>query len=152
MSVVHLVREPGSWASSNTAFRAPTVFWPFIDFVPLAKPYPHPRPAGWSGLSELERAVWRRRFCNERILALRPQCQSYAIVRYEDLFSSNPNQRAATLHNLLSQLPVDFDGDTSSIDMSMTVNPSPPATLGGVDKAAIQAICGDLMPEFGYGD
>ena len=149
---MHLVREPGSWARSITAFRASKYFRPLIDFVPLAKPFPHPRPAGWSRLSELERALWRWRFCNERILALRPHCQSYAIVRYEDLFSTSPNQRGVALHSLLNHLPIDFDGDVSSIDMSTSVNPAPRATLGTLDKAAIRTICGDLMPVFGYGD
>ena len=73
-------------------------------------------------------------------------------MRYEDLFSASPNQRAVALHGLLSQLPIDFDGDVSSVDMSTSVNPAPQVNVGTLDKAAIKAICGDLMPVFGYGD
>ncbi len=151
LHVVHLVREPVSWARSICAFGASERYRAMIDFVPFAKPLPQPLPAGWSGLGELERALWRWRFCNQRILRLRPNSRSYAIVRYEDLFASDSDRRAAALRDLLGRLPVDFHGEAFFVDTSVRANPAPPATVAEtLDAAKVRAICGELMATFGY--
>ncbi len=152
LHVVHLVREPASWARSIVSFGASKHYRAIIDFLPFAKPYPVPRPDGWAALDELERALWRWRFCNEQILALRPRCESYTIVRYEDLFSADPAQRQAALRDLFSQLPVTLEANLSIVDTSTRVNPAPRSPApGDISDAALRAICGDLMATLGYG-
>ncbi len=152
LHVVHLVREPASWARSIVSFGASKHFRAIIDFVPFAKPYPVPRPDGWAALGELERALWRWRYCNEQILALRSRCDSYIIVRYEDLFSADAAQRQAALRGLFSQLPETLEGDLSIVDTSTRVNSAPRfLATAGISDTALRAICGDLMATFGYG-
>ncbi len=149
--VVHLVRRPLSWAESIASFRASKPFRPLIRFVPFAKPYPHPRPKGWAQLNELERALWRWRFCNEQIQTLIPYAQSYTVLRYEDLFARDPERRDAGLKAFLKQLPIDFDGRLPEADFGARANPKPAtAERLSVEEARVEAICGKLMANFGY--
>ena len=150
LDVVHLVREPLSWAHSITAFRASKRFRWLIDHVPFAKPYPHPRPPGWSQLDELERALWRWRFCNERIRALRSHCRRYLVIRYEDLFASDPAQRAGAFDELLAFLPVDCKAGLE-VDTANRANAAPKVGRpGDPSRDKVRSICGPLMADFGY--
>ncbi len=153
LNVVHLVRDPLSWAQSVMAFRASSSFRWLIDYLPLAKSYPYPRPAGWSGLGELERTLWRWRISNEQIAALRPHCQNYAIIRFEDLFGADSERRAAARGELLRRLPVKGNGASAQLDFSHRANASPerPARPS-VSEEQVRAICGPLMATFGYDD
>ena len=149
-NVVHMVRQPATWAQSITAFGASARYRAVIDFIPFAKPYPHPRPQGWSGMSETERALWRWRVCNERILALRSQCAAYALVRYEDVFSNDADRRAESLAEVLRLMPVRPTSRTASIDMSERHNPAPNARVAAVAPDIVRVVCGELAGQFGY--
>ena len=150
-SVVHLVRQPLSWADSIASFRASKPFRPLIRFVPFSKPYPQPRPQGWTRLNELERALWRWRFCNEQIRMLRPHAQAYSVLRYEDLFSGDAKRREASLAEFLYLLPIGFDGRLPEADFGTRANPKPASARPlPVDKARVETICGELMSDFGY--
>nr|MDJ0980998.1 hypothetical protein [Kiloniellales bacterium] len=117
----------------------------------FAKPYPHPRPKGWAKLNELERALWRWRFCNEQIQTLIPYAQSYTVLRYEDLFARDPERRGAGLKAFLKQLPIDFDGRLPEADFGARANPKPAtAERLSIEEARVEAICGELMANFGY--
>lgn len=152
-SIVHMVREPLSWATSIASFRASKPFRSLIRFVPFAKPYPHPRPEGWPSLNELERALWRWRFCNERIRSLRPHSRHYTVLRYEDIFSEDPERRSRSLGQLLIHLPVGFDGSLPNADFAARANPKPVTSHAfSISEARVKAICGDLMSCFGYAE
>ncbi len=149
LRVVHMVRDPASWAQSLVSFKASTRFRPMIDYVPFAKPYPSPRPEGWGRLSEYERALWRWNWCNERIEAIRAECSAYAVVRYEDLFSDKPGDTETTLERICSTLGLPVPGDIGTDDMNQRINAKPPADVDQ-DKTAAKRICGSLARGYGY--
>jgi len=149
-NVVHIVRQPSTWAQSITAFGASARYRALIDFVPFAKPYPHPRPPGWSGMAEAERALWRWRACNERILAVRPQCAGYTLVRYEDIFSGNPALRAQAFGQLMQLMPGNPASGAASIDPAERHNPAPNAKVAAPAPEVVRTVCGDLACQFGY--
>ncbi len=149
LHVVHMVRDPASWAQSLVSFKASDKFRPLIDFVPFAKPYPSPRPDGWGKQSEYERALWRWRWCNERIEAIRSLCHSYTVIRYEDLFSEDPGEAQATIGVICATLGLQHLGQIDRDEMNRRVNAKPPSAVG-VDKAAAKRICGDLAGGYGY--
>lgn len=149
-TVIHMVRHPATWAQSITAFGASSPFRAIIDYIPFAKPYPRPRPAGWSAMEEQERALWRWRECNDRILALRPKCAGYALVRYEDLFSADVDLRAAAFEQVAQMIPGDPVDQKSSIDTAERHNPRPGSKIAALPPGMVQAVCGDLARRFGY--
>ena len=149
-NVVHMVRQPATWAQSITAFGASARYRTVIDFIPFAKPYPCPRPRGWNGMTETERALWRWRVCNERILALRSQCAAYALVRYEDVFSNDAGRRAESFAQVLRLMPGNPASRTASIDLSERHNPAPNAKVAAVAPDTVRAVCGELAGQFGY--
>lgn len=149
-NVVHMVRQPAAWSQSITAFGASARYRAVIDFIPFAKPYPNPRPQGWRGMTEIERALWRWRVCNERILALRPQCAAYALVRYEDVFSSDPGRRAEAFGKVLRLMPGNPTSRMASIDPSERHNPRPNAKVAALTPEIVRMVCGDLAGQFGY--
>ncbi|MBS7670773.1 hypothetical protein [Croceicoccus gelatinilyticus] len=97
LRVVHMVREPGDWAISISDFKASARFRDVINHVPFAKPYPSPRPPGWGNRPEIERALWRWHWCNSRIEDLKPHCEAYSLVRYEDVFSTDLESASETI-------------------------------------------------------
>ncbi len=163
LSVVHMTRDPRTWVPSIETFKASGYRRHLIDFVPYAKPEPAPRPDGWSRLDPTERALWRWRYCNERILELEPHCRRYARVRYEDVFSPDPAVRSASVGRILETLGIAGDeagapeADHAWFDTSVRVNVTPGAPdarserPAAPDEAALQAICGPLAAAFGYG-
>ncbi|MTI05381.1 hypothetical protein E1180_07615 [Roseibium denhamense] len=149
LRVVHMVRDPATWAHSISSFKASSTFRPIIDLVPFAKPYPTPRPRNWSKLSDYERALWRWNWCNNRILELRDQCTAFTIVRYEDLFNADANKTVSALNGICNTLalspPDQFDLDS----LAKRLNPKPDKGLVA-DPLAASRICGELAREFGY--
>jgi len=151
LRVVHMVREPASWAQSITAFRASEQYRGIIDFLPFAKPYPAPRPPGWRQLNDFEKALWRWRWCNERIVNLRSACDAYVVVRYEELFSENIAEREAVIASIFETLDLPKVGRIDWPAYSTRINPRPPDDIQ-VDQEATQRICGALARELGYAD
>jgi hypothetical protein len=149
LRIVHMVRDPATWAVSMATFKARTQFRHVIDYIPFAKPYPVPRPEGWRGLGEYERALWRWNWCNERINQLRPIADAYALVRYENLFASEPEARIAALETIGTTL--DLPGRLADVraDMADRANPSP-GKGHNIDRPTAKRICGQLARDYGY--
>lgn len=153
LHVVHMVREPAGWARSITTFKASRKFRGVVDYVPFAKPYPSPRPARWQDLDDYERALWRWNWCNERILAIREQCDDYALVRYEDLFSSSPATRQDAISTIFQTLALGPTPVVEQTSMNERVNPAPDkGEIIDPDGAVAREICGLLARRFGYDD
>lgn len=149
LRVVHMVREPGDWANSMTNFKASARFRDVIDYVPFAKPYPSPRPQGWAKLPEIERALWRWHWCNRLIENLKPHCEAYALVRYEDLFSTDPQVVSRTVKLASETLNLREPLRLEASDLSHRANPSRgEKRRPGQDK--IDRICGELASSYGY--
>ncbi len=149
-NVVHLTRSPLSWAHSMTKFKASRRFRPVIDFIPFSKPYPSPRPPGWLKLTELERQLWRWRYCNERILQVRTTCRQYTRVRYEELFASSADVRRSTAQMIVDACQL---SPVRHIDPDhwQRVNPAPHSERRDtISEEKVREVCGNLMSEFGY--
>lgn len=150
LKVIHVVREPLSWARSIGAFKASEGVRPFFAMIPFAIPYPHPRPKGWRQFSQLERDLWRWRFCNENILANKASYQSYTLIRYEDLFGDDEVRRIA-LNKLMAALPLSSPEMPSNAAFSGAINKAPKTKQSNnIDPCIVRAICGDLMDAFEY--
>lgn len=147
--VVHMVREPGSWARSICTFKASERFRGVVDYVPFSKPYPAPRPAGWGRLSAFEKALWRWNWCNERILAIRDKAAGYAVVRYEDMFSDDLATRQTALTTVFETLDLALPAGIDWEAMKTRLNPAPPGEME-IDRAAVAAISGPLAAALGY--
>jgi hypothetical protein len=145
-SLVHAVRDPRTWVPSIRKFRAAGIRRHLIDYTPFANPYPVPRPPGWLAMPRDERALWRWRYCNEQILALRPHARRFAQIRYEDLFGDPAEQ---TIRTVLSTMGLPSD-DVSWFDTSTRTNPAPEGARIEVSEEDVQRICGDLLSQFGY--
>ena len=148
LRIVHMVRDPASWAVSMTAFKASTKFRHVIDYVPFAKPYPSPRPKGWSRLPEIEKALWRWTWCNSRIMKLKALTPHYCVVRYEDLFASG-GARSAILSDVVKTLDLDYAGTFDAAPFSERRNPAP-GTVAPPSPEAVARICGPLAKGLGY--
>jgi hypothetical protein len=150
-NIVHMVRAPLSWAKSITQFRASPRFRPWFNLLPYAKPYPWPRPAGWADMPELEKALWRWRFCNENILRAKSHGQRYAMIRYEDMFSRDRSVSLPAFQKIADLLPVSRDINLAALGHETKLNPSPkaaePQTL---PPERVRDICGELVAIFGY--
>jgi hypothetical protein len=149
LRIVHMVRDPASWAVSISTFKASTRFRALIDHVPFAKPYPTPRPRGWGALSEYERALHRWRWCNERISGLRSTATAYSLVRYEDLFSGKSELETEALGKIAQTLGLPADLVATDDAMSSRANPSE-GPGPDIDLSAAHRICGDLARTYGY--
>ena len=147
--VVHLVREPHSWVESIRRFRASGFRRHVIDFVPLATPFPAPRPPGFFWATEATRALWRWRYCNEQILELGQKIQHFATIRYEDLFSTDPPTRGVALEAILRTLELPSD-DLTWFDTREIRNPAPARPPIAIDAEPLQEICGPLLMRLGY--
>jgi hypothetical protein len=151
--VVHLVREPMSWARSLLSFGAAGWRRPLIGFVPYSAPYPSPRPAGWLELGPMERALWRWRYCNEQIGALEAASVRYRVIRYEDLFSADTVIRGRAFRDVLHGTGLEQVVDDDRLDISQRMNASNGAPEGSLPVAGgrVQEICGALLTRYGYG-
>ena len=149
LRIVHIVRSPGEWAQSMSTFKASTRYRHVIDYVPFAKPFPAPRPAGWGKLTPFEKNLHRWIWCNRRIAALEPVAEAYVLVRSEDVFSSNQARRDEALARIFKVLDLPQPDDLKPEAFNRRVNPSP-AGANLRDADAEREICGPAAAEFGY--
>jgi hypothetical protein len=149
LRIVHMVRDPASWAASITTFKASNRFRGVIDHIPFAKPYPAPRPRGWRDLDAYERALWRWNWCNRRVGDLSPLAEAYAVVRYEDLFSATDEARARALSTIAATLGLPGQLEFRPGDMDVRANASD-GDGPGMDREAARRICGELARGYGY--
>lgn len=147
--VVHLVRDPETWAHSMTVFKASSRFRDVIDYIPFSKPYPSPRPAGWSHLSAGEKALWRWVWCNKRLGELEDSVAAYRVIKFEDLFGSDGDRRQAASAELCETLALN-----QSFPENFDVNPANrnPRPAGNVEIApeAVRRICAELAEKYHY--
>lgn len=149
LRIVHVVREPGGWAQSMTTFKASNRFRHVIDYVPFAKPFPAPRPAGWRGLSPFAKNLHRWVWCNRRIATLASKAEAYALVRSEDVFSSEAAERDAAMARVFDVLQLEPPVNIDPAEFGQRINPAP-AGANLRDTAAERAICGAAAAVFGY--
>ncbi|MBX7539667.1 hypothetical protein [Qipengyuania sphaerica] len=149
LHVVHMVREPGDWATSITNFKASTRFRDVIDHVPFAKPYPSPRPEGWSAMPEIERALWRWQWCNSNIAKIAPRCEAYSLVRYEHLFSSDHATVRHTVDTVSRTLGMARPLTLDPADLDRRANPSQ-GDQARPAQDVIDRICGPQAARYGY--
>lgn len=149
LRIVHMVRAPGDWAQSMTTFKASTRYRHIIDYVPFAKPFPTPRPTGWSGLSPFEKSLHRWNWCNNRIAALACVAQSYTLVRSEDVFGTDVALRDSAVQRIFETLQLDLPEALNADEFQTRVNPAP-AGADLRDAQAERAICGATAAGFGY--
>lgn len=149
LRVIHMIREPGDWAVSITNFKASTRFRDVIDHIPFAKPYPSPRPKNWSEYTEIERALWRWKWCNSLIEKLKPHCEAYALVRYEDLFSTDLQVVRQTVDLACETLNLREPLRLEASDLSHRANPSR-GEKRRPEQDKIDRICGELASSYGY--
>jgi hypothetical protein len=152
LHVVHMVREPRSWAASILKFKASGIWKHVIEAIPYAIPYPAPRPPQWRQISPAEKALWRWRYCNETIWQFRQEYATYTLIRYEDLFSPEAERRTATLRRMLDGLRIDA-GDLEKFDIETRFNAAPrgAACDEAISDDMVARICGSLALSFGYG-
>ena len=148
LRIVHMVREPSSWAASMLSFKASTLFREVIGYIPFATPYPVPRPDSWRNLSAAGKALWRWHWCNSQILKLKDQTPYYCLIRYEDLFGS-PARREQALRTILATLGLDFEVNADNAAFSERHNPAASEALPP-DALTVRRICGGLAEELGY--
>lgn len=150
LNVVHMVRDPLSWVKSIDAFRASKFVRPFYPLIPFSTPFPTPRPEGWKQMSHVERQLCRWRFCNEQILSQRPHYARYALVRYEDLFSEQPEVRMENLKKVFETLQVPMDSVDTTDVFKQRKNSAPNKPIATVDRETVATICGSVSEQFGY--
>lgn len=150
LQVVHMVREPLSWAKSICAFRASKFVRPLYPLIPFANPYPSPRPEGWRELSNIEKQLWRWRFCNEQILAHKSEFSRYTLIRYEDLFCQDEEIRESNLRRICEVFQLPFEQIDVSTAFEQRKNPAPKRDVEDVSIESIERICGGLAVELGY--
>lgn len=148
LRVVHMVREPSSWAASMLGFKASTSFRTVIDYIPFATPYPVPRPQDWRTLSFAEKVLWRWQWCNSQILKLKDLTPHYCLIRYEDLFAA-AERREQALRTILATLGLGFEVNAGNAAFAERHNPAASAARPP-DHAAVKRICGDLAQKLGY--
>ena len=151
LRIVHIVREPVSWASSMTVFKASTKYRGIIDFIPFAKPFPAPRPAGWQALSQFEKNLHRWVWCNQRILDLADHAESFVSIRYEDLFSDQDQKRITAVGKVFDGLGL---ASPATIDWELfdtRVNPAPKSEISFNQEATLE-ITAPLATRLGYHD
>ncbi len=152
LRVLHMVRDPRTWAPSIETFKASGYRRYLVDVVPFSKPVPINRPPRWSTLPALERALWRWRDCNEQLEArfgARARCR-YRRVRYEDVFSTRAETRDEAVREALSALGLDPAPGLAALDTRARVNPAPTGARPRVDEVAVARICGELLARYGY--
>lgn len=149
LRILHIVREPGSWAQSLSTFKASSRYRNVVDYVPFAKPYPAPRPDGWRQMSAFEKNLHRWNWCNSRIAALAAQAELYALVRSEDVFSGDAEVRDVALAQMVDTLDLRLPEDLPPDAFQTRVNPAPEG-VDLRDPAKERAICGAMAAAFGY--
>jgi hypothetical protein len=149
LRIVHMVRDPATWAVSIVSHKASSRYRGIIDYVPFGKPYPVPRPAGWRRLGTYTRALWRWNWCNQRISELQHASDGYCIVRYEDLFADDTEIRNTVLQKIGCTLLLPAALKESDAPMHERANASS-GNAEGIDRTAAQRICGEMARRYGY--
>ncbi|MEQ8789574.1 MAG: hypothetical protein RIC55_24985 [Pirellulaceae bacterium] len=153
--VIHLVRHAESWAQSILKFKASGFRRHVIDYLPMATPFPSPRPSGWRRLPASAKALWRWRHCNEQIAALATRCDHYTRLRFEDLMSDDDQACRAAATAFLTGLdipdlgPSDLDAWRRLVSRPKQ-NAAPDGEMPHIDAPLVQQICGDLLAQYGY--
>lgn len=154
LRVVHMVRHPVTWTQSIRAFKASTKFRWFIDWAPLATPFPVPRPGGMAtwllGTDQITKALWRWTYSNERIEELDGVAKRFERIRYEDLFGGPSEARTQALTTLLDVLGLPWPDDEEALFGAERQNPAPDVERVTVPEDAMAEICGPLMEKYGY--
>ena len=157
LRVVHLVRDPRSWITSMSNFKAAGWRRSVIDFLPFAQLKP-PNAPDWSRLSLIEQNAWRWRYFNEQISACESVAYEYSRISYEDLFSADEEVRKAALVGILGALDqrerlchVLDQWSDQRVNASRPRGVSPWWEWPDSTCRAVHAICGDLMRMYGYG-
>lgn len=151
LHIVHLVREPASWLESITGFGASGWRRHLIDRLPYTRPYPAPLPAGWRQMTAPQKMLWRWRFCNEGIEALRSGASSFATVRFEDLLGADPPTRMTALSAVHRGLSLRVPPDEPLLSRLGPMNARvPQRRSAGADSALVDLVCGDLIRRYGY--
>lgn len=149
LRIVHIVRDPATWAVSIIAHKASIKYRSLIDYVPFGKPYPVPRPPEWGNLDTYKRALWRWNWCNQQICQLRRESDAFSVVRYEDLFADHESDRSAALRTIAQTLSLPsstMDGDQPMYERANASSGAP----GNIDRLAAQQICGNMARTYGY--
>lgn len=149
--IVHITRAPESWARSMTVFKASSKFRLIIDYVPFAKPYPSPRPAGWRNWSFYRRNLARWAWCNARIRALQNRADYYVHIRYEDLFSADAAIRQDCVMKVFDTLGLERPERIDWSTFDVRVNPAPPSS-DTFEKVEFDPAFQGLKRELGYAD
>lgn len=149
LKVLHLVRHPADWSRSITSFKASTKLRAVVDYIPFAKPYPAPRPDGWSKLGNYEKGLWRWRWCNSNILTLKDIADKYVLVRYEDLFSDDKAVQMEAIQKVFDVFDLPLPKDIPESVLRERVNPSPKEISSQNARAEVE-ICGELARKFNY--
>lgn len=148
--VLHMTRDPRTWAPSLRTFKASGYRRHVIDFLPIASVMPVPLPDGWKSLPLLHRALWQWRYINERIEELFADRGPYDLVRYEDVFSSDPTIQRDAVARGLAAMGLDPAPGLSAFDSQDRVNPAPGGRRDHVDEEVVARICGDTLTRYGY--
>lgn len=158
-----IARDPRTWIQSwlNKKIR-----WSWYDPVRLLPPGRlTPHDVGdfewserWSSFSKFERLAWEWKFIYDRLLRHRDINPNARIFRYEDLFSAGSDQAMAELLNFASNHPshkYEFsipDNFISNVDNASKATTPPWEEWLPKDAAVVDALCGDLMSDLGYGE
>lgn len=103
-TVIHIVRDPETWVSSQMSFGASGLYKHVIDYVPFNTPKTPIFGKPWRRLSHIERMIFRWVNYNERISSLERHAKVYKRLRFEELFSENQNLRKECLEQMFSLL------------------------------------------------
>lgn len=147
--VVHITRDPESWARSMTVFKASKKLRWIIDVIPFAKPYPSPRPKGWSRWSYYERNLARWVWCNDRIRQLRDEAEAYVHLRYEDLFGDDQEVREHAVREVFNTLGLACPEKIDWALFDKKANPAPPSKIAFKASQA-HSFWRPLARELGY--
>jgi hypothetical protein len=153
LRVVHIVRDPRTWVESMRIFKASHRFRSLIGYIPFNHPAPKIKYRDHSKLNEYERLLWRWRRFNENLSQLENHCDSYCLIRFEDLIGSDLQLKQECMRNIIKTL--DIDGDP---DVSWYVNPpslnirtdNQQFHFSQIESGQLHEVCGELMERYGY--
>ncbi len=154
-----IVRDPRTWVLSLQHRKLRHALGIFADKMSPAMIQDREYMGRWADMNNFERACWEWKTINGLIQTFVNSDTQSRLYRFEDLFETDG--RAKEMHKLLDFI-TDFGDRTYSYQLSESslgdrLNQSAEIPVEWPDwpqsKArALQAICGDMMSEFGYGE